>query len=142
MAVHPPTQLAGPLALRAERPSGEAPGPRLGRATWPWPAPRIPDIAGVWRDVEFPTNGSQITQSGDRFDFSGWGYLPNGVEFRSIGSGTLTPQSFSSRYEITYQTGLRLSGTCTGTVSGDGSRMQMTCSDTMLGTFPITSVRQ
>lgn len=104
--------------------------------------PKIPNIAGLWRDADYPSNGSQITQSGNRFDFNGWGYLPNGIEFRSVGNGTLAPDSFSSRYTITYQTGLKSTGTCSGTVSAAGSRMQMTCHDTMLGTFPITSLRQ
>ncbi len=106
------------------------------------PPPRIPNIAGLWQDANYPTNGSEITQNGDRFDFNGWGYLPNGVQFRSAGSGSVSAQSFTSHYNMTYQTGFSSTGNCSGTVSADGARMQMSCTDTMLGTFPITSLRQ
>jgi hypothetical protein len=48
------------------------------------PAETVPNIGGVWRDSDSPSNGSQITQDGDRFHFTRWGVLPNGTRFRVV----------------------------------------------------------
>jgi hypothetical protein len=99
-------------------------------------------IAGVWRDGEYPDNGSQITQDGTNFRFTRWGVLPNGVRFESSGSGTIAGQHYTSRYSARYQSGATSAGDCSGTVSPDGLRIALNCRDSLLGTFPLTAIRQ
>ncbi len=106
------------------------------------PASSIPNIAGIWRDSNSQSNGGQITQNGSRFDFSRWGVLPNGVRFESVGTGTISAGRFTSQYNATYQTGFISAGSCSGTISSNGTRMDMTCTDNVLGVFPVTSFRQ
>ena len=99
-------------------------------------------ISGVWRDGNYPNNGSQVTQHGNSFSFTRWGVLPNGIRFESSGSGTIAGQRFTSRYNARYQSGDTSAGDCSGTVSTDGLRMELTCRDSLLGTFPLTAIRQ
>jgi hypothetical protein len=99
-------------------------------------------ISGVWRDGNYPNNGSQVTQNGNSFSFTRWGVLPNGIRFESSGSGTIAGQRFTSRYNARYQSGDTSAGDCSGTVSTDGLRMELTCRDSLLGTFPVTAIRQ
>jgi TIR domain len=99
-------------------------------------------ISGVWRDGNYPNNGSQVTQHGNSFSFTRWGVLPNGIRFESSGSGTIAGQRFTSRYNARYQSGDTSAGDCSGTVSTDGLRMELTCRDSLLGTFPVTAIRQ
>ncbi|MGH6689274.1 MAG: S1C family serine protease [Gammaproteobacteria bacterium] len=103
---------------------------------------QMPNISGVWRDPQQPGNGSQVTQDGNRFHFTRWGVLPNGIRFESSGSGTVTGQGFTSSYSARYQSGTTSTGNCSGTVSPDGTRIEMNCRDSLLGAFPLTSVRQ
>ena len=102
----------------------------------------IPNIAGIWRDRNNPNNGSQITQNGNSIDFRRWGVLPNGIQFESQGSGTITATKFTSYYNATYGTGFTSTGDCSGTVSADAMRMDLNCSDSVLGVFPVTAIRQ
>lgn len=106
------------------------------------PAARTPNIGGVWRDSNYPSNGSKITQDGNSFQFTRWGVLPNGTRFESSGSGTITGQRFASNYNARYQSGATSVGDCSGTVSPDGMRMEGNCRDSLLGSFPVTAIRQ
>jgi hypothetical protein len=113
------------------------------RASKPLPAPaHVPSITGTWRDSDNPGSGSQVTVEGNGFRFTRWGVLPNGVRFEAQGSGTLTGQRFTSTYRARYQSGDSSTGSCAGTVSADGQRMEMSCRDSLLGTFPVTALRQ
>jgi hypothetical protein len=99
-------------------------------------------IGGVWRDANYPNNGSQVTQDGTSFSFTRWGALPNGTRFESSGSGTLIGQRYTSRYNARYQSGDLSAGDCSGTVSSDGLRMELNCRDSLLGMFSLTAIRQ
>lgn len=107
------------------------------------PVPAAPSgISGTWRDSDNPANGSQVTVEGNAFRFTRWGVLPNGVRFEAQGSGTLDGHRFSSTYKARYQSGDTSAGACSGGVSADGLRMEMSCRDSLLGTFPVTALRQ
>ena len=99
------------------------------------------NIAGVWRDPDNPANGSRITQEGNSFRVNSWGVVPQGIPFESAGSGTIAGQDVETTYTMTHPNGLRASGTCSGQVSRDGSRMTSKCSDNVLGTFVVSGVR-
>jgi FKBP-type peptidyl-prolyl cis-trans isomerase len=101
-----------------------------------------PHIAGAWRDGEYPNNGSQIAQDGNRVRFTRWGILPNGVRFEASGSGTIAGRNYTSSYSARYESGATSAGDCSGTVSPDGMRMALNCRDSLLGTFPVTALRQ
>jgi hypothetical protein len=105
-------------------------------------APLVTSIAGSWRDPNVLSNGSRITQDGNSFRFNGWGVLPNGIPFISSGSGTVTGQNITSTYTTKYQNGWVSCGECMGTASLDGSRMTLTCTDNVLGTFVSSGVRE
>lgn len=68
--------------------------------------------------------------------------LPNGVRFESAGSGTLQGRRIFSRYTAKYQNGASSSGECAGTVSPDAARIDMACTDTLLGSFSSVSARE
>ncbi len=115
------------------------------RTTRPEPRPRaepIMNIGGVWRDSNYPSNGSQITQEGNSFYFKRWGVLPDGTPFESSGSGTITARRFTSYYNARYQFGATSAGDCSGSVSPDGMRMEVNCRDSLLGIFTTTAIRQ
>ena len=104
--------------------------------------PSVTSIAGSWRDPNFPSNGSRITQVGNSFRFNGWGVLPNGIPFMSSGSGIVNGQNITSAYTTKYQNGWVSNGECMGTASLDGSQMMLTCTDNILGTFVSSGVRE
>ena len=106
------------------------------------PADPNPRIAGVWRDSLYPNNGSKIVQDGSAFQFTRWGVLDNGVGFESAGSGTLDGRQVASRYIAKYQTGASSSGQCSGSVSMDSRRIELSCSDSLLGIFSSVSIRE
>jgi hypothetical protein len=99
-------------------------------------------ISGVWRDSKHPDNASQVTQDVNSFSFTRRGALPDGSRFESVGSGTITGQRYTSRYDARYQFGKTSRGDCSGTVSADARRMELTCRDSLFGTFPLTAIRQ
>ena len=105
-------------------------------------AERVLNISGIWRDRDFLSNISQITQDGHSFNFERRGLLTNGTRFESVGSGTITELRFTSHYNATYQGGVTSVGDCSGTVSPDGMRIEMICGDSLLGAFPATIIRQ
>jgi hypothetical protein len=106
----------------------------------PTPSPSNLDISGRWFN---PTLGhrSEITQNGDRFQFTTTG-IALGDPFQSSGSGTITERSFEYNYNAQYQSGRQSDGHCSGTVSADGMRSTSTCKDSLLGTFDSSAVRQ
>jgi len=106
------------------------------------PAESILNISGVWRDSNYPSTVSQITQDGNSFSFQRRGVFPDGTRFESEGSGTITGLLFTSKYHATYQGGGTSVGDCFGTVSPDGMRMEINCTDSLLGAFLGTAIRQ
>ena len=106
------------------------------------PAEAIPNIGGVWRDSNYPINGTRITQDGNMFHFTRWGVLPNGTTFESSGSGTIAGQRLTSNYNARYKSGATSEGGCSGTVALNGMHMELNCTDSLLGTFPGDASRQ
>jgi hypothetical protein len=118
------------------------------------PAPSVPqevavpvrssivNIAGTWRDVNYAGVIDQVIQDGRNLSLRRWGVLPNGIGFESAGEGTIDGTRISHRYNTRYQTGAVSSGTCTGSAAADGSRIEMTCVDSLLGTIPVNTIRQ
>ena len=130
---------ASAKAARVEAERTEASADRIARER---AVDTTPYIGGIWRDVEFPNNGSQITQDGNRVRFTGWGVLPNGNRFESSGSGTVDGHNYTSSYGARYASGATSAGNCKGTVSPDGLRMELNCSDSLLGALRLTAIRQ
>jgi hypothetical protein len=103
-----------------------------------------PTIAGVWRDLEQPANASRISQEGSAFTFTRSGVLSNGTRFDATGSGHVVGNRVTSRYTARYF-GTRLetsTGACEGSVSADASRIELSCSDTLLRSFTSVAVRE
>ena len=106
------------------------------------PVIKVLNIDGLWRDSNYPSNTSQITQDGNRFHFTRRGVLPDGTGFKSSGNGTLTGQRYISHYSAEYQSGVKSTGDCSGTVSLDGMHINLNCRDSLLGNFPLTANRE
>jgi hypothetical protein len=134
----PVAQSESTASVEPTRPA--RPEPRA--AAPPAPVPSSASIGGVWRDSDNPANGSQVVVEGNAFRFTRWGVLPNGVRFDAQGNGTLSGHRFSSTYRARYQSGDTSTGACSGAVSADGARMDMSCRDSLLGSFPVTALRQ
>jgi hypothetical protein len=98
--------------------------------------PVVPDIAGVWRDSGYDII-SEVSKSKDsrNFGFTRSGTLPNGGKFSSSGVISLAGNRVKSTYNAKYQTGEFSSGKCDGSVSSDVTRIELSCSDTLLGSF-------
>lgn len=103
--------------------------------------PDVITVAGTWHDTNFPANGSSITQTGSRIEFNGWGSTPQGVPFRNSGTGTIDGRTVTSTYATNYTGGVSSRGPCSGTVTPDGRRMTSTCTDSILGTFVMSGIR-
>lgn len=101
-----------------------------------------PDISGVWRDSDNPGNRTKVSQVDSRFSFTRWGTLPNGVRFESSGTGSLVGSLLMSRYTARYQSGQVSSGECNGFVSSDATRIEQSCSDSLLRTFTSIADRE
>ena len=101
------------------------------------------DIAGVWRDSGYDII-SEVSKSKDsrNFDFTRSGTLPNGSKFNSSGVISLAGNRVKSTYNANYQTGAVSSGKCDGSVSSDVTRIELSCSDTLLGPFKSTVNRE
>jgi len=122
-----------PAAPTARRPEPAQTGPHSTAAA---------NIGGVWRDDDYPSNGSRINQDGDRFSFTRWGILPNGVRFESSGDGKVIGRRISSSYRARYQSGDTSAGHCSGTLSADALRIDLDCRDSLLGVFSGGATRQ
>ena len=94
-----------------------------------------PGISGVWHDVELGTT-FQISQQGDSYTFTG--LHPT---FRTSGRGVVSGHALESTYQNNYTNGTVSTGTCTGTVSGDGTRTVSVCQDSMYGQRTSAVVR-
>lgn len=94
-----------------------------------------PNISGQWSDSDNPENGTKVSQIDSTFAFTRWGTLPNGVRFESSGTGSLVGSQLTSQYEAKYESGKISSGECNGSVSADATRIEQTCSDSLLGAF-------
>jgi hypothetical protein len=129
-----PALVAPGVATRAVEPGTEPLSPRT------VPAPAAPsaaalDISGVWRDVELGTT-FQISQQGNSYSFAG--SHPN---FRTYGRGVISGHALESTYQNNYANGTILTGSCTGTVSRDGSQTASVCVDSMYGQRSSAVVR-
>ncbi len=127
----PPTQVSPPK--NEEKPTDQS--ERKDELPPPSPRPTAEiNIGGAWRD----TWGfqSQVTQHGDKYQFTAWG-IGCGGSFQSSGSGTIKGNSVESTYQSTYS-----HGRCSGTVSPDGMRMTSTCIDSVCGQFQSSAFRQ
>jgi hypothetical protein len=105
-------------------------------------APRVPMLAGTWRDETYPNVVDWISQDGNSFRFVRRGALPNGVLFESAGEGAVEGTRVSHSYQAQYQGGGFSTGRCAGGLTTDGSRIVLQCSDSLLGQFPAVLVRQ
>jgi hypothetical protein len=121
------------------RPSSNAPAPNAPAS--PPAAPAV-SLTGVWVDVGAPMNQSEMTQSGQSFSFRRRGALANGQPFEATGTGTIVGLSVNLAYTARYAFNTQSTGQCSGSVSSDGTRLDLQCQDTMLGTFAGTSLRQ
>jgi hypothetical protein len=116
------------------------------QATAPAPAttagPGVaPSLTGDWRDSTGPNNVSRVRQVGNSFQYARQGTLPNGTGFEASGSGTLEGRQVFTSYQARYANGSVSSGSCVGSVSADATRMELQCTDSMLGAFPSIAVR-
>lgn len=98
-----------------------------------------PGIGGTWRDANDPANVTRIMQNGDRFEFRRSGIV-NGVRFESSGTGRKINGSYRSEYSTEYQNGLTSSGYCSGKSPREGV-LVTDCTDTVLGRFSLSSIR-
>jgi len=105
------------------------------------PVDVTPQIAGVWQDVGYPSNGTKVSQDGARFTFTRWGVLTNGVPFQGTGSGTLSGRRVSGGYRVFYRNGGFSEGQCTGSIWPGDTRIDLECTDTQLGRYQSSSVR-
>ncbi len=141
--VSPATEKSDEMSERVvEENAGKNVNPNRNPSESLYPAESILDIKGVWRDSNYQSNLSHINQDGNSFNFQRRGVLPNGTRFESVGSGTITGHRFTSHYKATYQGGVTSVGDCSGTVSPDGMRMEIICSDSLLGPFSSPAFRQ
>ena len=137
-----------PVQPSPSQPSPSQPSRPVSVASAAPPPPAVPqresivNIAGTWRDVNYAGVLDLVTQDGPNLRLKRWGVLPNGIGFESSGAGTIEGTHISHRYSTRYQTGAVSTGSCTGTAAADGSRIEGTCIDSLLGTIPVITVRQ
>ena len=93
-----------------------------------------PNISGIWRDYFGVVY--QVDHKGDGFTFTAAGVSCRG-SFRSQGQGTISGNILTSHYISHYSSGIGSTGTCSATI--DGSRITGDCTDTVCGSFSVTS---
>lgn len=108
----------------------------------PQPRQRPVNISGNWRNPTAPANGSYIAQQNENFQFKGWGTLPQGIAYESEGSGSIVETNVSYQYVAQFQNGWSSQGSCSGTVNSSGDQLTATCTDTLMGTFVSTGIKQ
>ncbi len=91
------------------------------------------DLSGTWRDVFGGT--SQITQTGETFQMTSSGTACRG-RYVSSATGTISGTRIDLMYQSTYSR-----GQCSGSVSSDGVRVTLTCTDSACGQFESMSER-
>ena len=123
------------VALRHE----SKPAPPAGSVAVPVetrPAPSVPNLSGAWRDNWGTV--SQLTQNGNKFQFTAEGTSCTGQYFHSTGSGSID----GNNVQTNYQSNLPSRGDCSGTLAANGLQIDSTCRDSVCGTFASSSVRQ
>ena len=99
-------------------------------------------INGVWLDVGFPENRSEIIQDGASFRFNRLGYLTEGSIFESSGSGSLDGHMISMSYVSRYANGGVSRGQCSGSLSTSGKQMNLNCTDDQFGSNSLSAIKQ
>lgn len=99
-------------------------------------------VAGQWHDPADPQLSNRIEQSGTSISFLRQGYLSNGVWVESRGNGIVQGSSISLQYRADYSTQDVSSGQCNGTVNSRGTRMDVYCTDSLMGGFPVSLSRR
>lgn len=131
-----------PVVARVEAGNAKPTTDRIARERAVDSTPSIPYIGGLWRDRDHPNNISQVDQDGTGFRFTRRGVLPNGIQYESSGSGTIiVGQRHTSSYSARYNSGAKSTGNCSGVVSADGQSIELSCKDSLLGTFSYTAIR-
>lgn len=93
----------------------------------------IPNVSGTWHDAAGVTY--VVKQQGSRFTVSAYG-----VGGTSEGTGTISGSTYQSVYSAVYANGVRSTGRCSGMISADGSAIEGTCFDSVLGqTYNVLS---
>jgi len=93
----------------------------------------IPNVSGTWHDAAGVTY--VVKQQGSRFTVSAYG-----VGARSEGTGTISGSTYQSVYSAVYANGVRSTGRCSGMISVDGTAIEGTCFDSVLGqTYNVLS---
>lgn len=139
----PPAAAAAPAVLPAPAAATPAATPAVAPAATPTAKPAaVPSLTGDWRDSTGPNNISRVRQTGNSFQYARQGSLANGTGFDATGSGTLDGQQLVSSYQARYANGAASSGTCSGSVSADATRMELQCVDSLLGAFSSVAVKQ
>ena len=134
---------AGPSVLPASVAPTPAATSAVAPAATPVAKPAVPSLTGNWRDSTGPNNISRVRQVGNSFQYARQGSLANGTGFDdATGSGTLDGQQLVSSYQARYGNGAVSSGTCSGSVSADATRMELQCVDSLLGAFSSVAVRE
>lgn len=108
----------------------------------PPPAQTTINIRGNWHNPTGPANGSYIVQQNENFQFKGWGMLPQGIAYESEGSGSIVEKNVNYQYLAQYQNGWSSQGSCSGAVNSAGDQLTATCTDTLMGTFVSTAIKQ
>ena len=126
---------AGPppaISTEAATPSARLPPP----ATMPL------NLSGSWRDAANPATTSTVVHEGQTMRFTRVGKLSNGVAFESTGTGSVVGTQISTQYAAKFQSGDLSSGQCVGSAAPDGATLILQCTDSLLGRFQSTSLRQ
>ncbi len=101
----------------------------------------ILNISGAWRNATDPSSIYQITQDGNKFRLTRTGAV-KGISFKSSGGGTITGQNLTLHYTVDYSNGYKQTGDCVGVVSPSGMSITWNCTDSALGTFVTSDLRQ
>ena len=99
--------------------------------------PKMLPVTGNWQDLNYPGIQTHFEQRGDQFEFVRFGTLPDGLAFRTQGAGRLNGTQVESRYAAQYANGSYSQGVCAGSITAQGRQMELQCSDSVLGSFPL-----
>ena len=118
------------VMLPRKPPGAEPPGDRPGHAAF--------SIAGHWRDSS-GTVVFQLSQEGEKFNFSSLGRSCTGGYARTCGEGSIAGDR---RLFAKYRSSLPSEGECSGVVDQNGMQMIYECIDTVCGTYTISAFKQ
>lgn len=131
----PDTKPVPEVKTEANSSAHVAPAPLPAPAPAPAPVSAV-NLSGVWRD-----NWNAVTrlvQQGSNFEYVTEGVSCNGSYFLSQGAGQIA----GNRVQSAYRSNTPSQGTCTGTISADGSQISSTCNDSACGSFNSVALRQ